>query len=97
VKLFDFLVSADQQFRIETSAQTLLYNCEGKGDEDNRLYFDNIATSSIETKEVEPLKKILKDSTLKEDQKKEAREAYAKVNEKVMAYQHDLLEKYPKT
>ncbi len=102
-KLFDFVVGKDQFFSIETHASDYLKideyitNLVIKGDVDNQLYFDNLRFLGERSKEVEPLIKILKDSTLKDDQKKEAREAFSKVNEKVMAYQGQLIEKNPTT
>jgi len=48
-------------------------------------------------KEAEPYLKTIRDSTLKEDQKKEARVAFGKISEKVMAYQNDVITKYPAT
>jgi thiol-disulfide isomerase/thioredoxin len=102
-KLFDFVVGKDQFFAIETHASEYLKideyitNMVIKGDADNQLYFDNILFLGERSKEVDPLIKILKDSTLKDDQKKEAREAFAKVNEKVTAYQGQLIEKNPTT
>jgi thiol-disulfide isomerase/thioredoxin len=102
-KLFDFVVGKDQFFSIETHASDYLKideyvtNLVVKGDIDNQLYFDNIRFLGERSKEVEPLIKILKDSTLNDDQKKEAREAFSKVNEKVTAYQGQLIEKNPTT
>jgi thiol-disulfide isomerase/thioredoxin len=47
--------------------------------------------------EAEPFIKILKDSTLKDDQKKGAREGFTKINDKVNVYQDDIIAKHPAT
>ncbi|MFN7793582.1 MAG: DUF5106 domain-containing protein, partial [Cyclobacteriaceae bacterium] len=47
--------------------------------------------------EAEPLIKVLRDSTLTEDQKKDARASFSKINDRVMAYQNELIEKNPTT
>ena len=96
-KIFDFVIGTDQFFTLETEAPDYVPNMKVTGDEDNKLFFENIAFNIERNKEAEPLIKILKDSTLKEDQKKDARAAFAKINEKVLAYQKEEISKYPKT
>ncbi|MCE2996555.1 MAG: thioredoxin-like domain-containing protein [Cyclobacteriaceae bacterium] len=102
-KLFDFVVGKDQFFSMETSASNYLQideyikNLTIKGDLDNQLFFENLQFIGAQSGEAEPIIKTLKDSTLKDDQKKEAREAFAKLNEKVMNYQKQLIEKNPTT
>src|SRR5690606_985009 len=48
-------------------------------------------------KEAEPYIKTLQDSTIGDEEKDSAREAFGKINEKVVAYQDNLIEKYPTT
>ncbi len=96
-KIFDFVVGNDQLFSMETSSEDYIKNMVVKGDEDNRLFFENMQFNMERNTEAEPFIKILRDSTLSEDQKKPARESFAKVNEKVAAYQKDLISKNAKT
>jgi len=96
-KIFDFVVGTDQFFTLETETPDYVPNMKVIGDEDNKLFFENIAFNIARNKEAEPFLKTLKDSTLKEDQKKEARAGFAKINDKVMAYQKDVISKYPNT
>lgn len=96
-KMFDFVVGYDQTFSIETSAPDYVINVKVKGDDDNRLYFEDIAFNIARNKEAEPFMKIVKDSTLKEDQKKDARAGFAKINDKVMDHRKEIIEKYPNT
>jgi len=94
-KVFDFVMGQDQTFSLETAAPEYVVNMKVTGDDDNRLFFENIAFNIDRNKEAEPFVKILKDSTLKEEQKKDARAGFAKINDKVMAHQKEVIEKYP--
>ncbi len=96
-KIFDFVVSDDQFFTLETDTIDFVQHVKVVGDEDNKLYFENIAFNIERNKEAEPFIKTLKDSTIKEDQKKEARADFAKINDKVLAHQKEVILQYPKT
>jgi thiol-disulfide isomerase/thioredoxin len=100
-KLFDFVVGKNQTFALETHSTDYLKvdeyvkNLVVKGDADNQLYFENLHFIGERSVEAEPLIKILRDSTLKEDQKKPTRDSFSKINDKVMSYQKQLIEKNP--
>lgn len=93
--IFDFVLSDQQHFSFETSTEDYVKNMKVVGDEDNRLYFENMIYNVERHKEASPFIKIIQDSTLKEDQKKEARGSFAKINDKVLAYQEAIISKYP--
>jgi len=97
IRLFEFVVGHNQKFAMETAAPDYVLNMKVKGDHDNQLFFDNIAYNIERNKEVTPFIAILRDSTLKEDQKKAAREGYSKVSEKVMTHQRELIAANPTT
>jgi peroxiredoxin len=94
-KVIDFVVGADQHFSLETSSDDLIKNMKVTGDEDNRLFFENVAYNMARHKEAEPFIKIAQDSTLKDEQKKDAREELNKINEKVLSYQRQLIADHP--
>jgi len=96
-KIFDFVVSSNQKFSIEGNSEDFLKTAVVKGDEDNQLFFENIRFNMERGKEADPFIKILKDSTISEDKKKPARESFAKINDKVVSYQNDLIAKHPTT
>lgn len=96
-RLFDFVVSADQQFSLATSTSDYFKNMVVTGDQDNKLFFENMIFNMERHKEAEPFIKVLQDSTLKDDQKKSARESFNKVNDKVMAHQDAIIAQYPTT
>lgn len=96
-KIFDFVMGKNQHFSMETKTDDLILNMKVTGDADNKLFFDNMHFNMERHKEAEPFTKILQDSTLTEDKKKDARAAFAKINDKVVAYQNDIIAKNPGT
>jgi thiol-disulfide isomerase/thioredoxin len=97
-RLFEmFVISDNQKFSMETNTEDYVKNMVVTGDIDNKIFFENMLFNMERHKEAEPLIKILQDTVLKEDQKKEAREAFTKINDKVNAYQDEIIEKHPKT
>ncbi|MFZ6012010.1 MAG: thioredoxin-like domain-containing protein [Bacteroidota bacterium] len=96
-RIFEMLVGANQRFSMETSTADYVKDMKVTGDEDNKLFFDNMIYNMERHKEAEPFLKIIQDSTITEDQKKEARKSFSIVNDKVMSYQDGIIEKYPST
>ena len=96
-RIFDFVVDGNQNFSFETSTADYIKNMKVRDDLDNKLFFENMAFLTERHKEAEPFLKIIKDSTLTEDQKKSARESFTKINDKVVAYQDKLIADNPKT
>ena len=97
-RIFDFVIGSDQLFSLETTSDDYLKNMKATGDEDNQLFIENVAFNMEQHKEAEPFIKVLQDTSVREEQKKkDAREAFAKVNAKVLAYQRQLIEAHPTT
>lgn len=97
VKLFEFVVGTNQRFSLSSNTDDYIRNMAVIGDTDNRLFFENMIFNMERHKEAEPFIKILQDSTVADDRKKDARERYSKINEKVIAYQDDIIAKHPGT
>lgn len=97
IRLFDMVVGSNQHFIMETSTSDYIKNMVVKNDLDNKLFFENMVFNSNLSKEAEPHIKILQDSTLKEEDKKEAKEAYLKISEKATAYQNTIIDQHPRT
>ncbi|MEJ0032285.1 MAG: redoxin domain-containing protein [Bacteroidota bacterium] len=95
--LFEFVLGADQRFSMESDTADLIGHMVVNGDEDNKLYFENANFIARKFKEADPYVKILKDSTLKPDAKKQAREEFTKVSTEVVNFQNDLIAKHPTT
>ncbi len=94
-RVFDFVVGNNQRFSLETSTDDYIKNMLVKGDEDNHLFFENIFYNEKIQKEADPYLKIVKDSTLKEDGKKAAREALTEINKKVTKHSEEIIKLYP--
>ena len=98
-KLFEpgFLVDEKQQLSFETSTVEYVRNMKVKGDEDNTIFFENMVFNADRHQEADPFLKIIQDSTLKDEQKKDAKEAFARISNKVQAHQDEIIAKYPAT
>ncbi len=96
-RIFDLVIGSNQHFSLETNTTDYIKNMAVKNDLDNKLFFENMVHNGTLGKEAEPFIKILQDSTLKEENKKEAREAYRKVSEKAIAYQNTIVDQHPAT
>jgi len=98
-KVFDpgFIVAQNQHFSLIASSSDYVRTMKVTGDEDNKLFFENMIYNAERHKEAAPYLEILKDSTASEDQKKTARENFAKVDAKVQQHQEEIINKYPNT
>lgn len=96
-RILDFVVGADQRFSLQTEREDIINKMTVAGDDDNKIFFEYAVFDSHEREKAEPLVKILRDSTLKEEGKKEARESFKKVSDDVLAYQDEVIRKYPAT
>ena len=95
--IFDLVVSQDQFFAMRTSKDDYIGAMRIEGDLDNDLFYQNMNFNKARNGDAEPFVKVLKDSTLTDDQKKAARESFQKINERVLAHQKELIEKHPTT
>jgi thiol-disulfide isomerase/thioredoxin len=95
--MFNFVVSQQQRFSMETSSEDYIKFMNVKGDEDNKLFFENMHYNAEMHKEADPDIKVLQDSTLKEEQKTNARESFKKISSKVIAHQDDIIATHPET
>lgn len=95
--LSDLLVGPNQRFAMETVAPEYVKNMVVKGDDDNRIFFENRLFEIERDNEAKPFATILKDSIATEEQKKNAREQLMKITETVMTNRQSIIEKYPET
>src|SRR3989337_3403006 len=72
-RIFEMVVGQNQNFSLETNTSDYVKNMKVTGDVDNKLFFENMVFNMERHKEAEPYIKIIQDSTLSEEQKKEAR------------------------
>jgi thiol-disulfide isomerase/thioredoxin len=97
LKQFELVIGANQQFSMATSVDDYVKNMKVTGDLDNKLFFENMVYNMERHLEAEPFIKVIQDSTLAEDKKKDAREGFNKINDRVVAYQSDVILKNPTT
>lgn len=94
---FDFIVSEQQYFSLETSKDNFILNMKVSGDPDNELYFGNMMYIAELQKQAEPLIKVLGDGAASEEKKKNARKMHQAIVDKAIARQGEIIEKHPKT
>ncbi len=96
-RLFEFVVGEKQSFTLSSDTSDLVGKMVVEGDIDNQLFFDNMRFNMARHKEAEPYIKAIQDTVLSDDEKKAAREAFSKINDKVVDFQDNIIEKHPKT
>ena len=96
-RLFDILISKDQQFSMSTSHPQYVANMKITGSEENELFFEHLMFNSSMNTEAEPYVKLMRDSTSTKDAQKQARAELDKLNEKVMSYQDKIIDENPET
>lgn len=94
---FQFIVSDDQSFELTTNGDDYLGNMKVVGDEDNKLFFENMRFRLERQREAEPYLNILNDSTSSPAERKTAGDAYDKISERVVAYESGIIKTHPKT
>lgn len=96
-RIFEIVVGPNQHFSMKTNTTDYIKNMVVTNDIDNKLFFENMHFNMERHKEAQPFIKILQDSTLSPDQKKDARKSFDQVNEKVLAYQQNIIDQHPTT
>jgi hypothetical protein len=100
-KFIDIVVGHNQHFLVETDTAGLKKpagNVTVKNDLDNKLYYENLSHLAELSKKADPLVKILRDTTLKDESKKKtAQEALKKISEESQAYQDKIIDEHPET
>ena len=94
-KIFDFVVGADQNFFLDTNLKDPIKGMTIKDDLDNKVYFENMSFLAERHVDADPFVKVLRDSTLQEEQKKDARAAFSKINDRVQTFQGQLASQHP--
>ncbi len=95
--MFELVVGKPQRFSIETDAPDYYKNMIVKGDDDNQLFFENRKLLIAANNEAEPAVKILRDSTLSNDQKKQANDTYQEIGKRVTEQQEKIIASNPQS
>ena len=94
--LFDFVVGTDQNFKM-ILAEEEFSEVRVEGDEDNRLFFENMRFNLERQKEGAPFIQTLRDSTSSIQEKGQAEREVGRINRQVAAYQNEIIEQYPQS
>ncbi|MEO1049967.1 MAG: redoxin domain-containing protein [Bacteroidota bacterium] len=94
-RVFDFVIGEDQSFKIETDASDYIGKMKVTGDEDNRLFNENMLFNQARNKEANPYFQVVRDSSIIGEKRKQAQAALDQINNKVIAYQDEIIEKHP--
>lgn len=94
-RLFDFIVGDNGDFYISTSTDDYYPNMKVEGDLQNKIYLQNMLFNADRNEEAMPFITTLRDSASSDSEKTQARSELAKINEKVMKYQQEIINKYP--
>ena len=96
-RVVDIVISEDQHFLMETAASDYIKNMKVTGDEDNRLFFENMRYNMERHQEAEPYTKVLQNEKASAQEKEAARAAFQQINEKVLQYQSSLIAQHPRS
>ncbi|HMP99322.1 MAG TPA: thioredoxin-like domain-containing protein [Cyclobacteriaceae bacterium] len=94
-RLFEFVIGKQQHFSMQTKNDDYVSNMKVQGDPDNQLFFENLRFNMDRNKEAEPYIKTLNNASATEADKAAAREAFTRINEKVLEHQKQLIQKNP--
>lgn len=85
-RLFDFVIGRDQQFKMETSHPDYILNLKITGDEDNKLFLEDMLFNAARNEEAKPFVEVVRDSTASNSERDKARTQLEKVSAKVDAH-----------
>lgn len=94
-RLFDFVVSEDQTFKIFSNQKDYLKYLKSVDDEENEVFFDHMKFIFENNRLVQPHLSIVKDSTASDSEKKQAHKKAKEIDSLVQGHQKNLIEKYP--
>src|SRR5690606_29613146 len=97
IRLLEFAVGSDQQFRLETDTSGYIENMKVIGDADNTIFFENMRFNKAQHDKAQPYLAVIQDSTASEEEKKAAREKLESVNASVASYHEKIISEHPGT
>src|SRR5688500_3716688 len=86
-RIFEMVIGQTQTFSLATETTEFVKYMQVSGDLDNKLFVENMVFNDHRNKEIEPHIKIIQDSSVAENKKREARKQFKFTNHKVLAFQ----------
>lgn len=97
VKMFELVVGSDQQFALSTRSDDYTAAMKVSGDDDNRLFFEDMAFERKQHEEAAEHIKLLHDTTATPDARKKAQAQFDAIRARVLAYQNNIIARHPQT
>lgn len=94
--LFDLLVGEDQTFELRSTSEEFA-EIEVIGDNDNKLFFENMRFNLERKKEGAPFIETLRDSTSSIEDKQDAQKEVNLLNKRVAEHQDEIIRQYPES
>ena len=94
-RLFDFIVSEDQEFKLTTSTEDYVKNLKVIGDIENEVYVQDMLYNMERNQEASRHVAVIQDSTADLQRTNNARKALDAISAKVAAHQNEIIQKYP--
>ncbi len=94
---FEFLIDKEQKFTMECTLNAIIASMKVKGSEDNRLFYDYLNFIQERSKEVEPLKARLKDTTSAHIPVDSIEKEIKKIDQRVADYKNTFIDQHPQT
>ncbi len=93
--IFEFLISDSQYLKFESNMDNLIEKMKVKGSNENALFFDYLASSNIQFKQLKKYQQRLKNSDTDSDSIPLLKEKIAYINSDVADYKEAIIEAYP--
>lgn len=93
-KYVEFIVN-EQYFELETDTLDMVQHMKVKGSDENKIFFEYLGFIGEKQAQAEPIRKQLKKDGLDKKAKEKLREDIKKVDDEVLAYKSNIIDKYP--
>ena len=94
-RLFDFIVNKNQRFKITASQEDYLKHLKSIDEKENEVFFNHMRFMLKNNESVQPYLSILKDSTARDSDKRQAQASVEEIDNLVQNHQHVLVERHP--
>lgn len=95
-KYFEFLVTENQEFSLETDTLDFIYSMKVKDSKDNMLFYDYLKFIDDKGRKMEQLKRIIERKETPKDSIELARKTGGEIDNQVKNYKKDFIVKNPK-
>jgi len=94
-RLFDFVIGADQEFKMATRYPDYIPNLKITGDADNELFLKDMLFNAARNEEAKPYVDVVKDSTASQSEREKARKDLNAISAKVDTHIEQVISEHP--